>query len=372
MLNALLDKKYRTLLNTAGIEVNGNNPWDIHIHNKNMYRDILLYGSLGLGESYMKGWWDCESLDEFFTRVIPTVYKTRKNSLPYIFSLTKNALANMQSIKRSFNVGTQHYDISPEFMRNMLGKSMMYSCGYWRNANTLVEAQDAKVKLTLDKLMLQPGMKILDIGCGWGGAAKYAAENYGVSVVGITISKNQMKVAREKCKGLPVDIRLQDYRDVDGIYDRIYSIGMFEHVGYKNFSSYMDIVQQKLSANGLFVLHTIGNDITSKTTCPWIDKYIFPGGLLPSASQITKVMENNFFIEDWQNFGHDYDKTLMAWYQNFITNWPGPHDNLDERFYRMWKYYLTISAAGFRTCVQFLWQIVLAKDITKKVYYSPR
>ena len=371
MLEKFLHKKYSLMLEQAGVEINGGRPWDILVNNPDTYRRVFFYGTLGLGESYMDRWWDCERLDQFFTRVFSATGGEQVGALPHLLNLVQAALFNMQNAKRAFHVGEKHYDTSPEFMRKMLGKSMIYSCGYWKDAQNLEQAQEAKLKLIMDKLMLEPGMEVLDIGCGWGGAAKYAAENYGVSVTGITVSKQQADVARKQCRGLPVKILLQDYRLLDGQFDRAYSIGMFEHVGYKNHSNYMKVVRGKLKQDGLFVLHTIGNDKSRKSACPWINKYIFPGGLLPSAVQISKSCEKVFVLEDWQNFGNDYDKTLMAWHENFQRHWQG-HGAHDERFYRMWSYYLMICAAAFRARTQFLWQIVLSPGGMQKVYYAPR
>ncbi|MDH7528362.1 MAG: cyclopropane fatty acyl phospholipid synthase, partial [Ignavibacteria bacterium] len=244
---------------------------------------------------------------------------------------------------------------------NMLDKRMNYSCAYWKDATNLDEAQENKLELICKKLYLKPGMRVLDIGCGWGAFAKYAAEKYGVEVVGITVSKEQLKLAKELCDGLPVEIRLQDYREVNEKFDRIVSIGMFEHVGYKNYREYFKIAAKNLKDDGIFLLHTIGSNISTKSTDAWTHKYIFPNGMLPSLAQISKTVENLFVIEDVHNFGADYDKTLMAWYNNFKNNWHKLKDKYGERFYRMWEYFLLSCAGAFRARKNQLWQIVLSK-----------
>ena len=249
---------------------------------------------------------------------------------------------------------------------------MVYSCGYWHSASSLDEAQTHKLDLVCRKLQLKPGMKVLDIGCGWGGACKYIAENYGVKVVGITVSKEQVVLAREMCRGLPVEIRLQDYRKIDGTFDRIYSIGMFEHVGNKNYDAYMKAVRSCLREDGLFLLHTIGKNEICTCSDPWIDRYIFPGALIPSVIQISRSIEGVFVLEDWQNFGPDYDRTLMHWYRNFCENWSLIEKEYDERFYRMWTYYLLSCAGSFRARRNQVWQILLSPKGVSSGYRAAR
>ena len=242
----------------------------------------------------------------------------------------------------------------------MLGERLIYSCAFWEHAASLDEAQEAKLDLVCRKLGLQPGMRVLDIGCGWGGAARYAAERYQVEVVGITVSQEQVRLAREMCRGLPIEIRYQDYRSLEEPFDRILSVGMFEHVGPRNYVTFMDVVRRCLKENGLFLLHTIGTQQTTKRCDPWIGRYIFPNSKLPSAREICAAMEGHFILENWQNFGADYDRTLMHWFRNFQENWSWLRDRYDERFFRMWKYYLLSCAGVFRARANQLWQIVLS------------
>ena len=350
------------MLDSAGVKINGNNPWDIKIHDERFYNRVLAQRSLGLGEAYMDGWWDCEKLDEFFYRIQRSQIDNKvKPGMPLLFEALFARVINMQSKGRAFQVGEKHYDLGNELFVNMLDKRMIYSCGYWKDAQTLDEAQENKLDLICRKLGLQPGMKILDIGCGWSGFSKYAAEKYQVKVVGITVSKEQVELGKIICAGLPVEIRLQDYREVDEKFDRIVSVGMIEHVGYKNYRTYMDVVNRCLNDDGLFLLHTIGGDKSVTSVDPWMNRYIFPNGMLPSIKQLGGAFEGMFVMEDWHNFSADYDKTLMAWYRNLTGNWDKIKANYNERFHRMWNYYLLSCAGAFRARRIQLWQIVLSK-----------
>lgn len=353
----------------AGIAINGTQPWDIQVHDERLYKRVLHQGSLGFGEAYMEQWWDCQHLDEMIARVVRARLSEKiehQGWLAVKLLLTKllarTFFINQQSKNRAFIVGKRHYDIGNHLYRAMLDKNMVYSCGYWRHANDLDAAQLAKLRLVCEKLKLKPGQKILDIGCGWGSFAKFAAEHYGVSVVGLTISAEQAKLGQENCVGLPIEIRMQDYREINEPFDHIVSIGMFEHVGYKNYRTYFQVAHRCLKEEGLFLLHTIGsNKSTTKGDDAWINKYIFPNGQLPSMVQISSAHEDLFILEDLHNFGADYDKTLMAWFANFDRHWATLKTHYDERFYRMWRYYLLSCAGSFRARVNQLWQLVFAK-----------
>jgi cyclopropane-fatty-acyl-phospholipid synthase len=353
----------RKLFKLAGINVDGNNSWDIRVHNKKFYSRVLNEGSLGLGESYMDGWWDCERLDEFFYRILSSkVEKQVRKNQSLLWEVLQARLFNRQSKERAFQIGERHYDLGNELFCQMLGRRMVYSCAYWENETTLDKAQENKLELICRKLGLQAGMKLLDIGCGWGSLVRYAAEKYKVAAVGITVSKEQVDMGKEICKGLSVEIRLQDYRDVNESFDRIVSVGMIEHVGYKNYRTYMETVDRCLKNDGLFLLHTIGGNRSVRSVDPWINKYIFPNGMLPSIKQLAASIEGLFVMEDWHNFSADYDKTLMAWHHNFEKNWGSLGGKYDARFQRMWRYYLLSCAGAFRSRRNQLWQIVLSKD----------
>ncbi|MGZ8224263.1 MAG: cyclopropane fatty acyl phospholipid synthase [Methylobacter sp.] len=353
---------------------NGNNPWDIRVYNSNLYERMFTQRSLGLGEAYMDGWWDCEQLDELFNKICSTEFVTQGRGSPTLMNKLWAYFLNRQSKHLVSHTVKRHYDIGNDLYRSMLDSRLAYSCGYWRNARTLEQAQEHKFELICRKLNVQPGQKILDIGCGWGNFMKYAAENYGVSCVGITLADKQLALAKELCAGLPIEIRLTDYRELNERFDHIVSIGMFEHVGYKNYSEYMQVVRNCLKDDGLFLLHTIGGNTSVITTDAWMDKYIFPGGMLPSLKQISKAVEGMFVMEDWHNFGADYDRTLMCWFENFSRNWGTliKTNSYDERFFRMWKYYLLSCAGAFRSRSNQLWQIVLAKNGVPGGYISVR
>jgi len=359
-------------LHAAGITLQGENTWDIKVHDERFYNRILLKWSLGLGESYMDGWWDTEALDEFIYRLYVANIENKNKDLPGRIDSCKSLLINRQSKIRARKVAHVHYDIGNDLYQHMLDRRMIYSCGYWKNASTLDDAQEAKLDLVCRKLKLQPGMRVLDIGCGWGGMAGFAAENYRVEVVGVTISEAQMSLAKERCAGLPVDIRLQDYRNLDERFDRILSLGMFEHVGYKNYRNFMAKVRSLMKPEGLFLLHTIGNNFSTTHCDPWFDKYIFPNGMLPSIRQLGEAMEGLFVMEDWHNFGTDYDRTLRAWFHNFDRHWDLYREQYGARFYRMWKYYLLSLAGAFRARRVQLWQIVLSKEGVTDGYESIR
>ncbi|WP_330111111.1 cyclopropane fatty acyl phospholipid synthase [Methylophaga thalassica] len=365
----------RDLAKQCDVRFNGNEPWDIQVHHRDVYSQILTKGSLGFGESYMDGLWDCERLDELFYRIMRANIEEHLvgvGKFALIFQSLRHRFFNLQTVKRAYQVGEQHYDIGNDVFEAMLDPTMSYSCGFWQKADTLEQAQVDKLDMICKKLQLKPGEKLLEIGCGWGGLARHAAKNYGVEVLGITISQEQQKLAQQRCQGLPVEIRLTDYRDLDGQFDKIVSVGMFEHVGEKNYPIYFDTVNRLLKDDGLFLLHTIGIYKTIHRVDPWIDKYIFRNGKLPSAEQIAGVLNKRMVIEDWHNFGQDYALTLLAWWDSFEEAWPELSQKYSQRFYRMWKYYLMSCAGFFKSRQGQLWQIVLTKRDRLETYRSIR
>ncbi len=353
------------LLALAGSQLGGDRPWDLRVHHEGFYRRVLAQGSLGLGESYMDGWWDCDRIDELAHRIFRGhVEEQLKPSWGAVAATLRSRLLNLQSQRRAAPSGGKPYQFGDDLFRATLDRRMVYSCAYWRGAATLDEAQEHKLDLICRKLGLKPGQRVLDIGCGWGSFARFAAESYGASVVGINLSEDQGRIARETCKHLPVEIRYQDYRDLEGSrdFDHVVSIGMFEHVGYKNYREFMKIARSCLKPDGLFLLHTIERNRSAVSADRWIQRYIFPKAMLPSASQLSRAVEGLFVIEDWHNFSVDYDKTLMAWFQNFERSWPELcGKGYDERFRRMWTFYLLGSAARFRARRNQLWQLVLSE-----------
>jgi cyclopropane-fatty-acyl-phospholipid synthase len=361
------------LLSYADVKIGGDRPWDMQVYNTGLYKLLLQKSTLGLGESYMDGWWDAKELDAFFAKTLRA--KLDKNFLGswrILLGLLIQVILNPQRLSKTFEVGERHYDIGNDLFEGMLDKRMVYSCGYWKKASSLDEAQEAKLDLICRKLGIEEGMKVLDIGCGWGSFARFVAEKYGAVVDGVTVSKEQAEFARKSCINLPVQIKLEDYRHIKGQYDRITSIGMFEHVGYKNYPTFMKVVNRLLSDNGLFLLHTIGRNTSVRSNDPWIDKYIFPNSMLPSIKQIGSAIENLFVMEDLHNFSTDYDMTLMAWFENFDSNWEKLKPRYSERFYRMWKYYLLMCAGSFRSRHFQLWQIVFSKNGVLGGYTSIR
>ncbi|TLU69829.1 cyclopropane fatty acyl phospholipid synthase [Enterobacter sp. MF024] len=361
------DNWYRIInemLSRAGITINGPASFDLQVKHPDFFKRVLQEGSLGLGESYMDGWWECERLDIFFNNVLRAGLEQQLPShLKDTLRIAAARLFNLQSKKRAWIVGKEHYDLGNDLFSRMLDPAMQYSCGYWKQAASLEQAQQDKLRLICEKLQLEPGMRVLDIGCGWGGLAEFMAQHYGVSVVGVTISAEQQRMAQARCAGLDVAILLQDYRDLNDQFDRIVSVGMFEHVGPKNYPTYFKVVDRNLKPDGLFLLHTIGSRKTDHRVDPWIDKYIFPNGCLPSVRQIANASEPHFVMEDWHNFGADYDTTLMAWHERFIASWPEIADNYSERFKRMFSYYLNACAGAFRARDIQLWQVVFSRGV---------
>ncbi len=349
------------LFSGADVRIGGDRPWDITVHEPRAFRRWLSQGSLGLGESYLDGWWDCDALDAMFHRILSAGLPRGLRNWPLVLGAIKARVFNLQRGSRAFVIGEQHYDIGNDLYAAMLDRRLTYSCGYWKRAFTLDEAQEDKLDLICRKIGLAPGMRVLDIGCGWGSFVRYAAEKYRVEAVGTTVSKEQAALAKDLCAGLPVEIRFADYRALNGRFDRIVSVGMIEHVGYRNYGVYMKIVHDCLADDGLFLLHTIGTLRSTTSTDPWIGKYIFPNSMLPSIRQLAKATEGLFVTEDLHNFGPDYDKTLMAWWRNFDDHWPELQEKYGERFYRMWTYYLLCCAGSFRARWNQLWQIVYSK-----------
>ncbi|MEA1970391.1 MAG: cyclopropane fatty acyl phospholipid synthase [Thermodesulfobacteriota bacterium] len=357
----LFKQQVEELLSDVDVKINGFRPWDIKVHNEKLYQRVLSQGSMGLGEAYMDGWWDCDKLDEFFHKILSGGLDKKVRNWKIVVQHLRASFLNPQRESRAFHIGEHHYDMGNELYKSMLDKRLTYTCAYWKDAKTLDQAQETKLDLVAGKIGLKEGMKVLDIGCGWGSFARYAAEKYGAEVVGITVSKEQVRLGRELCEGLPVEIRLQDYRDVDEKFDHIVSLGMIEHVGQKNYRTFMEMAHHCLKDDGLFLLHTIGGNRSVKKCDPWIEKYIFPNGMIPSIRQLAKSFEGLFVVENWQNYGINYDRTLMAWFENFSRNWDHIKHIYDKRFYRMWKYYLLSCAGSFRARKNQLWQIVLSK-----------
>jgi len=355
------EKVCRDLLERVGVEVGGDRPSDIHVHDDRLWERVIKEREFGLAEAYQEGWWDANQLDVFLALAQSADMRDMIKRSPKLVAMAaRSAFGNRQSIKRARANASAHYDIGNDLYQRMLDKRMIYSCAYWRDADDLDSAQEAKLDLICRKLGLEQGMTMLDIGCGWGGLAQFAAERYDVRVTGISPATEQVKLATKRCNGLAVDIRQLDYREVEGCFDRIVSVGMMEHVGPRNFPTFFDKCVDLLDSDGMMLHHTIGSNVSKNTVDPWFEKYIFPGGVLPSMHQITGATESKWSLEDVHNFGPDYDRTLMNWKHNIDARWSEiPH--YDEHFRRTWDYYLSGSAASFRVRIMQLWQIVFTR-----------
>lgn len=331
----------------------------------------------------MHGWWDCDHLDELFYRICESQLDKKLYAQWHMALVSLvNFFCNLQTRAKSKQVAEQHYNLGNEFYRHMLGPSMAYTCGYWKQAQTLDQAQYDKYDLVCRKIHLKPGEKVLELGCGWGSLAKFIAEKYKCEVVAVNISTEQVNYAKKSCKGLPVQVHLCDYRDAHvynpnkNPFDKVVSVGLCEHIGHKNYESFLKIVRENLKKDGLFLLHTIGKNISTHYVDPWINKYIFPNGILPSIKLLGKAMEDLFVLEDLHNFGADYDKTLMAWHQNFNAHWAHIKDDVStddkQQFFRLWNYYLLSCAGAFRARSMQLWQMVLSPNGVINGYQSVR
>jgi cyclopropane-fatty-acyl-phospholipid synthase len=366
----------------ADIEIGGARDWDPVVHDRRLYARVAMRGSLGLGESYMDGQWDCADLGEFFRRLL--VWRNRRAPhwslrLPSLALDASFALVNLQTRGRAHHVVDAHYDLPAGLYEQMLGPSMAYSCAYWKDAATLDEAQHAKLDLICRKLELRPGIRLLDLGCGFGSVSRHAALRYGCEVVAVTLSGEQARYARGHCAGLPVEIHVCDYRDVAAYwggrrFDRIANIAMFEAIGRSNARRFMEIVHQLLEPRGLWLLHTIGAE--REGADPWLNRYIFPNGELLGLHRIHSAMRGLFHAEDLHNFGLDYAPTLAAWRANFLANWDAIRaidpQRFTERFRRMWVYYLECCRGAFLARNIHLWHLVMGGCNRDTAYQAVR
>src|ERR1043166_6858741 len=356
-------KLLTNLLAVADIQINGARPWDIQVHDARFFGRVLASGTLGFGESYMDGWWDCDALDEMCCRAMRAGLDRRFTfSLPNILAWLAALAINPQTVRRSRKVGRVHYDLSNDFFEAMLDPNMQYSCALFDEGDDLAAAQLRKLDWICERLRLRPGLRLLDIGCGWGGLTRHAARQYGCQVVGITISQEQFDYAQRWCRGLDVAFRLRDYREVTEQFDRVVSVGMVEHVGYKNYRTYMRAAARSLGKDGLFLCQGICHNFSVVGGDPWIKRYIFPNSMLPSLARLTRAAEDVFIVEDVKNIGPNYDPTLLAWEENFRRAWPRFADRYGERFRRMWRFYLLSCAGAFRARSLQVYSILFSKE----------
>ena len=352
----------RELFELADIQIGGTRPGDITVHDPRFYERVLRDASIGLGESYMDDWWETDALDVTIDKIMRADLKRKVTGSWRLRALTLRAVVlNLQSRTRASAAIEAHYDIGNDLYTRMLDPRMVYTCAYWRDATDLAAAQEAKLDLVARKAGLAPGMRVLDLGCGWGGFASWAAEKYGCTVLGVTLSKDQVSLGNQLWAHLPVELQLKDYRDVTGTFDRVISIGMMEHVGPKNHREVMEVIDRCLVPDGVAVIHTIANNRSLRHGTPFIEKYIFPHAVAPSLAQLGRAMEGIFVLEDLHNIGPDYDPTLMAWWANFDRTYHEIQARYDRRFYQMWKFYLLAAAGASRSRDGQLYQLVLTK-----------
>jgi cyclopropane-fatty-acyl-phospholipid synthase len=341
---------------------------------------VLTHGPVGLADAYVDGWWDCRRLDRFFDRALSAGLTDRFARHPLVgLDAWRRRVFNLQRRRHARRDCERHYNLGNDLFAAMLDRRMTYSCGYWRHARTLDEAQEDKLELVCRKIGLRPGDRVLDVGCGWGSFVGYAADRHGARAVGITLSSEQAREAARRTASLPVEIRLQDYRDAPRSgdhFDHAVSIGMFEHVGAKNQRAYMHAVRRCLKEDGLFLLHTFATARSHPdprdSEVAWIERRIFPGVAVPSLAQIGHALDGLFVVEDVHNFGIDYDPTLMAWHENFERAWTRLRDRYAEPFRRMWRYYLLSCAGAFRSRKYQVWQFVLSPRGVRAGYSAIR
>ena len=357
------------VLSAADVRVGGERPWDIRVHDDRFYDRVVADGTLGLGESYMDGWWDCDALDEMTARTLRAggeraVSRNWRTALQAL----RSRLVNMQDRRRSRRVANRHYDIDDRLYLSFLDPYDQYTCAYFQGVppGDLVGAQQAKMDLICRKLALRPTDRVLDIGCGWGGLARWMAERHGCRVTGVNIARGQLDCARRRNGDPRVDFVAMDYRDLPAAmpaaFDKVVSVGMAEHVGRRNYRTYFRAVRSVLRPDGLFLLQTCAQDASRSATDPWIDRYIFPGGEVPSPAQLSSGFDGLFVLEDWHAMGSHYDRTLMAWWRRFEDAWPAFRAQYGDRFRRMFRYYMLTCAGAFRARQMQLCQAVLSPD----------
>lgn len=361
------------------VEVGGipDTMWNhIEILDKSAWTDIITKGNLGIAEAYMHNKLKVDPLPFFISVLNDTSIGTRRKEGTDYLGMVMQAVAlptdlmglltNQQTRELSSRVTKQHYDAGNDLYEKMLGPSMSYTCAYWKDAKNLDEAQFNKMDLIRRKLELQPGMKVAELGMGWGTAANHMHKYGNVDVTGVSLSEQQVKWAQENLAKEGLRFIWSDYRDHCEdpkhmhTYDRVYSIGMLEHVGYKNYAPFFKCIKALLKPDGLAVVHSIGEPDFVSASDPFLDKYIFPGAVIPAMSTITAGFENDFILEDWQNFGFDYSLTLAAWNENANVFFKENPDKYTPEFQRMWEYYLKMCEALFVTRINQLWHFVLS------------
>ncbi|MGY1683784.1 cyclopropane fatty acyl phospholipid synthase [Geodermatophilus sp. SYSU D01176] len=352
----------RRLLRAADIVIGGDRPWDICVLDDRFYGTVLRQGSLGFGESYMRNWWCAEDLEDVIFRLIGVGLDRAVRLLPArISAAVTGAVTNQQTIEKSTAVAERHYNLGNDLFFALLGKYRNYSCAYFDGTDSLDDAQVRKMDLVCRKLELGESDHLLDVGGGWGHLAHYAATHYGCRVTSINISDEQIRYARDLCSDLPVDVQKCDYREVTGSYTKIAVIAMLTHVGPKNYRRFMQIMHGHLADDGSMLVESIGGRFSNTTTEPWIQKYIFPGGVIPSMRQFESAISGYFTATELVEWGQHYVPTLRAWHANLMAAWPTLSDKYSETTRLMMEYYLLASAAAFRAGRLKYWHLALAR-----------
>jgi cyclopropane-fatty-acyl-phospholipid synthase len=358
----------------------------VRLSDTDLPRRLILNPDLAVGEAYTDGTLTIENDDVHGLLALAMRNDARANGLAIQRAL--NVMRHLARRWRQFNPATRarrnvahHYDLSGELYDLFLDRDRQYSCAYFTDPGmSLDDAQEAKKRHIARKLRIEPGMRVLDIGCGWGGMGLTLARDFGARVVGVTLSEEQHRIARARAgeAGLSdrVDFRLMDYRDVTETFDRIVSVGMFEHVGVPHYREYFGNVRERLDPSGIALIHTIGRMEPPGITSPWIDRYIFPGGYCPSLSEMASAIENEaLYLTDLEVWRLHYAETLRHWHDRFMANVDRARDLYDERFCRMWRFYLVSSEQAFRHNRQCVFQAQLAHDqaavpLTRDYLYS--
>jgi cyclopropane-fatty-acyl-phospholipid synthase len=354
---------------------------DITVHDDSFYNDLLKYKTLGFGESFMSAKIETPNLESLCIKLQRLNVLSIMDYLKilsfwnylylifYVFWKIYNFIlfniTNFNTILRSKKVAKVHYNLPDVLYTHMLDPTMLYSCGYFKDTNNLETAQTQKADLIITKLHISDGDEILEIGCGWGFiAARIANANRNVNVTAITISSEQIKYCNQKYKLPNLRFILIDYRQIpENSFNKIYSVGMFEHVGAKNYKDFFNITYKLLKDDGIMLLHTICKSKYNPISDPWFEKYIFPGGYLPSVAEISRNIElTNYSFADLQEFGYYYATTLQCWLDNFENTYSQFSHLFDDKFKRMWKLYLIFSKVGFNSGHIKLHQFVFTKS----------
>ena len=348
-------------------------PIVIRFLDQKLMQKLLINPDLYFGEAYMNGSLVIENgtLTDFLDLAFKNIGRGNINSYGAVIKKIKGTfgyLTNLNKIIKSKENVAHHYDISEKLYDLFLDKNRQYSCAYFKNdSDTLEQAQNNKIHHIIKKLNIQPNQKVLDVGSGWGTLALAIAKETNASVTGITLSENQFEYSQNKAREMnlsnQVDFKLIDYRQLNEKFDRIVSVGMFEHVGRNFYRTYFNKVFQLLNEKGIALIHTIGSSMPPRDPQPWIQKYIFPGGYTPSLSEISKPIEKSgLIVSDIEVLRMHYAHTLRNWKERFLSKKDTVLDMFDEKFFRMWEFYLASCEMAFKWGDQVVFQLLLAKD----------